>query len=376
MPALAILVGLAKRRAVLRASIAAAMALSLFLIFAFCAGVAVFTAGSAVSADVCSFGGAPAGQSLANRSEGLEIQPHGQQPIVLTVGQLSVARTYISVGKQRGVPKDGQVIAVMMALQESGLRVLANMNVPESLQFQHDGVGGDHDSLGTAQQRPAAGWGTIAELMDPGYDARAFYGGAAGPNNGSPPGLLDVRSWQSLDKGAAAQSVQVSAFPELYGRWESEATAIVNTLAGDIPPASCDASANSPAQPGVPSNLSQIRKDVLHFAQEGVGGAYVWGGTAFKAWDCSGYVQWIYKQAGFNLPRVDQWTVGHRTDNPQPGDLVVQNPQGPNNWGHVGIYAADGMMYSALNPSSGTLLHPIAWNAGTAYFDLLGYSPP
>jgi cell wall-associated NlpC family hydrolase len=102
-----------------------------------------------------------------------------------------------------------------------------------------------------------------------------------------------------------------------------------------------------------------------------VGGKYVWGGTAFKAWDCSGYVQWIYRQAGINLPRVEQWRAGVRTRAPQPGDLVVQNAQGPNSWGHVGIYAGDGMMYSALNPAVGTLLHSISWNADTAYFDLL-----
>ncbi len=46
---------------------------------------------------------------------------------------------------------------------------------------------------------------------------------------------------------------------------------------------------------------------------------------------------------------------------------MVQNPDGPNHWGHVGIYAGDGMMYSALNPAVGTLLHPVAWN-GIAYY--------
>ncbi|WP_345448567.1 C40 family peptidase [Arthrobacter gyeryongensis] len=259
----------------------------------------------------------------------------------------------------------------MMALQESGLRVLANTNVPASLLIRHDGLGSDHDSLGTAQQRPAAGWGTIEQLMDPNYNARSFYGGPAGPNHGSPPGLLDVSAWESIGKGEAAQAVQISAFPELYARWEPEATAIVDALAGGTPPASCDSSPNGSAPPSMPTNLSQIRKDILHFTREGLGGTYVWGGTAFKAWDCSGYVQWIYKQVEINLPRVDQWTVGHQTDNPQPGDLVVQNPQGPNNWGHVGIYAGDGLMYSALNPAAGTLLHPIAWNSGTAFFDLL-----
>ena len=371
MPATAVLAGLVKRRAILRASVAVAMALTMICAFAFCAGVAVFAANSATTIGVCSFAANANGRLPADRTGALEIQPHNQAPTTLTPGQVSVAQIYVAIGKQIGVPRDGQIIGIMMALQESGLRVLANTNVPASLLIRHDGVGSDHDSLGTAQQRPTAGWGTIEQLMDPNYNARAFYGGPTGPNHGSPLGLLDIPAWQSLDKGAAAQAVQISAFPELYARWEPEATAIVDALAGGTAPSSCNSLPNGSTSPGLPTNLSQIRKNILHFTQEGLGGTYVWGGTAFKAWDCSGYVQWIYKQVGINLPRVDQWTVGHQTDNPQPGDLVVQNPQGPNNWGHVGIDAGDGLMYSALNPAAGTLLHPIAWNADTAYFDLL-----
>lgn len=370
MPATAALAALAKRRAILRTTVTVVMALTLICAFAFCAGVAVFAANSATTASACSIGPITNGQLPADGSGALEIQPRNQAPTVLTPGQVTVARIYIGVGKQLGVPRDGQIIAIMMGLQESGLRVLANTNVPASLLIRHDGVGSDHDSLGSAQQRPAAGWGTVEQLMDPNYNARAFYGGPSGPNHGSPPGLFDVPAWQSIDKGRAAQAVQVSAFPELYARWEPEATAIVDALAGGTAPAFCDSLPNGSASPTTPTNLSQIRKDILHFAQEGLGGTYVWGGTAFKAWDCSGYVQWIYRQVGINLPRVDQWTVGRQTDNPQPGDLVVQNLQGPNNWGHVGIYAGHGAMYSALNPAVGTLLHPIVWNSDTAYFDL------
>ncbi|MBU8865584.1 C40 family peptidase [Paenarthrobacter sp. MMS21-TAE1-1] len=208
--------------------------------------------------------------------------------------------------------------------------------------------------------------------MDVTYNARAFYGGTSGPNHGSPRGLLDVPGWASLSKGQAVQAVQVSAFPELYDRWEPQASAIVDALSGIAPaPACTDAPAASSGVVSV-EGLSQIRQDILRFTKMGLGGAYVWGGTAFKAWDCSGFVQWIYRQAGIELPRVEQWRVGTMTDNPQIGDLVVQNPQGPYNWGHVGIYAGNGMMYSALNPSAGTLMHPIDWNPGTAYFDLIG----
>ncbi|MEV4954157.1 C40 family peptidase [Paenarthrobacter nitroguajacolicus] len=175
-----------------------------------------------------------------------------------------------------------------------------------------------------------------------------------------------------MSKGQAAQAVQVSAFPELYARWEPQATAIVDLLQGVTSVPTCIAGESTRPDRVSAEGLSQIRQDILRFTQTGVGGAYVWGGTAFKAWDCSGFVQWIYRQVGIELPRVEQWRVGRATDYPQVGDLVVQNPQGPYNWGHVGIYAGDGMMYSALNPSAGTLLHPIDWNPGSAFFVLLG----
>lgn len=369
MPAAAMLAGLAKRRTILRAAVASVITLMLMGAFAFCAAVAMLGANSAEAAPVCS-SASLRGQPVASATATI-VRTGGQAPVNLTTRQLDVAKDYVSIGRQLGVPREGHIIAIMMALQESSLRVLANANVPASLSYPNDGVGSDHDSLGSAQQRPAAGWGTVEQLMNSTYNVRAFYGGPGGPNHGSPRGLLDIRGWQNMTKGQAAQAVQVSAFPELYARWEAEATAIVDALGSGLAPAACTVTEEAPAATIESAALSQIRRDILRFTQEGVGGSYVWGGTAYKAWDCSGFVQWIYRQVGINLPRVEQWRVGTRSENPQPGDLVVQNAQGPNNWGHVGIFAGDGMMWSALNPAVGTLLHPIAWNTDTAYFDLL-----
>lgn len=370
MAALAAL-AIVRRRAVLRVVFAAAAVMVLAASMAFAASVAVFTSMSGRAAVACTATGTEANTMATATSTGLEVRNGNQLLYELNARQRSVARTYIAIGKQVGIPRSGQIIAIMMALQESSLRMLANPAVPASLGFPNDGLGRDHDSIGSAQQRPAAGWGTIEQLMDTNYNARAFYGGPSGPNRGSPRGLLDIPGWQAMDKGQAAQAVQVSAFPELYARWEPAATAIVEALEPGTPPAACSLTQEEPRPATSTHNLSQLRQDILRFTQEGLGGRYVWGGTAFKAWDCSGYVQWIYRQAGIELPRVEQWRVGVRTGAPQPGDLVVQNPQGPNNWGHVGIYAGDGMMWSALNPAVGTLLHPISWNSGTGYFDLL-----
>ncbi len=370
MSAPVVLAGTLRRRALLRAIFGAALVVVLMCGMVICAGVALMASASPGNASVCS-PDEPTAASSDDDASGLRIGVEGQVPSWLTNEQLAVARTYVSVGQEMGVPRAGQVIAIMMSLQESSLRVLANTTVPGSLAFPHVGVGHDHDSIGTAQQRPAAGWGTIAQLMDPNYNARAFYGGPGGPNQGSPRGLLDIPGWSSMEKGQAAQAVQISAFPELYARWEPDAEAIIRALAGSSPPPKCVEGELATGLPPSTDGLSQIRSEILRFTREGLGGAYVWGGTAFKAWDCSGYVQWIYRQAGIELPRVEQWRVGIRTSSPHPGDLVVQNPQGPDNWGHVGIYAGNGMMYSALNPSAGTLLHPVDWNPGAVYFDLL-----
>lgn len=107
--------------------------------------------------------------------------------------------------------------------------------------------------------------------------------------------------------------------------------------------------------------MKDIDDKLVTIAATGKGKPYVWGGTTPEGWDCSGFVQWVYKQAGIDIPRVNQWTAGTVTTKPVPGDIVVQN-----GGSHVGIYAGGGMMYSALNPQDGTKFHPV--NMFPSYF--------
>lgn len=152
--------------------------------------------------------------------------------VTLDRQQLTHAATIITVGAQtQGVGRAGVLVALMAALTESRLRMLANPSaVPESTDYPNDGAGSDHDSLGLFQMRPSAGWGTVAELMDADYQARAFYGGASGPNYPSPRGLLDIPGWQTLDPGEAAQAVEVSAYPDRYQNYQPVAEAILTAL--------------------------------------------------------------------------------------------------------------------------------------------------
>ncbi|SDS83896.1 M23 family metallopeptidase [Microterricola viridarii] len=152
--------------------------------------------------------------------------------ISLNRQQLTHAATILAVGGQLpGVGRQGALIALMAALTESTLRMLTNPTAhPESASYPNDGVGSDHDSLGLFQMRSASGWGTVADLMDPEYQARAFFGGPSGPNAGSPRGLLDVDGWQFIDPGEAAQAVEVSAYPDRYQNYQPVAEAIITAL--------------------------------------------------------------------------------------------------------------------------------------------------
>lgn len=294
--------------------------------------------------------------------------PNGE-PMELTADQMRNARKIRDVGLSIGATSKDIKIALMTAFQESRLRVLSNKSrYPESANLPNQGDGQDHDSLGLFQQRPESGWGTVAQLMDVEYSTKAFFGGKTGPNHGNPPGLFDKPGYASMPLGAAAQAVQVSAFPTAYDQWAKSADALLGQLGG-AGTSQCDPAAGK--EPASVANLDQTRQKLLQAAQKGLGGKYVWGGTAFKAWDCSGYVKWVYQQAGITLPRTEQWTAGTSTNTPQPGDLVVQIPDGTNHWSHVGIYAGNGQMYSALNPTEGTLLHPVDWNQGSEYFTLI-----
>ncbi len=122
--------------------------------------------------------------------------------------QATNALTIIAVGRQLGVPDYGIVVALSAAMQESSLRNISY---------------GHLDSVGLFQQRPSSGWGSIAQLTDPGHAAKLFYGGPSNPNKGKTRGLLDIAGWQSMTVTQAAQKVQVSAYPNAYAKWEASA---------------------------------------------------------------------------------------------------------------------------------------------------------
>ncbi len=139
--------------------------------------------------------------------------------LTLSGEQAGNARVIVAAAKALGLSRQAAAIAVMTGRQESGLLVLANPAVPGSSDHPHQGSGSDHDSVGLFQQRPSQGWGTVGQLMDPGYAATTFL-----------RSLVQVPGWQQLPLWQAAQAVQRSADGTAYAQWTALGTAVADAL--------------------------------------------------------------------------------------------------------------------------------------------------
>ena len=103
-------------------------------------------------------------------------------------------------------------------------------------------------------------------------------------------------------------------------------------------------------------SVSGRGQSIVDTAKKYLGVPYVWGGTSPKGFDCSGLVQYVFRQHGISLPRVaaSQRNAGAYVSrsNLQPGDLVFFSSGG--RISHVGIYIGNGNMIHA--PQTGDVV--------------------
>ena len=91
---------------------------------------------------------------------------------------------------------------------------------------------------------------------------------------------------------------------------------------------------------------------VLKEADRHLGTRYRYGGTRPGGFDCSGFVLYVYRAAGYGLDRTASQQVGNgvivERENLLPGDLVFFRGTGSGAIAsHVGIYVGDGMFIHA-----------------------------
>lgn len=151
--------------------------------------------------------------------------------------------------------------------------------------------------------------------------------------------IQEIRSTiDALSGTPAAAAAGTSAGP-------AAATAAGNG-AGDF---AATLSALTGASSGLPGGASN--EALMGSVEKYVGLPYVWGGNdPAVGLDCSSFVQNVFKDLGYSLPRVtwDQMNSGTKVDSlaqAQAGDLLFTH-----DGGHVSIYLGNGKVVDAPQP--------------------------
>jgi hypothetical protein len=335
-----------------------------------------------------------------------------------TESQAAIAKTIIGIAKTNNLGRDGALIGLMVGLTETHLVIYANSGIAPSLSNPNkQATGNNYDSLGVFQQRIATGWSTLApaadaatqrsssasqayssgfpkavnQLMDPSYNAEAFFGSPKGSNAPAAlsKGLQNLSNWQSLEPWVAAQRVQASAFGDgsNYKEYLSQAQSLLNQYWDDAPAvplpvpftgagsgtttsssATCAAAncspSEQPAAVATDQQSSAVRQAVVCLAQQEY---QLWENGSLKPgtdyhkysqnrdenW-CGDFASWVYNQAGYPLttdtkdgnvayvPTFQDIGVAddlfHYHDaasyTPRPGDLAIHGSK------HVNIVTA------------------------------------
>lgn len=139
--------------------------------------------------------------------------------------------------------------------------------------------------------------------------------------------------------------------------WSAPTTTSVNPPAVVTPPPMIrkpkppvERAQHAPAPPAHTANSATEK--AVQAALSKQGRPYVWGATGPNQFDCSGLVQWAFKQAGISLPRTTKTIISRgkavSRNAMQRGDLVWTSS------GHMGIYLGDNKMIHA--PQTGDVV--------------------
>ncbi|HEX7066552.1 MAG TPA: S-layer homology domain-containing protein [Bacillales bacterium] len=110
----------------------------------------------------------------------------------------------------------------------------------------------------------------------------------------------------------------------------------------------------------IPQAEASTRDEVVSIAKKYIGVPYQWAGESPRGFDCSGFVEYVFRKVGMNLPETSSsqwsWSKATRVTNLKPGDLVFYNTSG-GGVSHVGIYVGSGQFISAT--SDGVEITPV-----------------
>lgn len=178
-------------------------------------------------------------------------------------------------------------------------------------------------------------------------------GSSSNNNSSSSSSTYKVKSGDSLWKIANNNGVSVANLKS-WNNLSSDVIRVGQTLKINGKASSGSSSSSKPAN-NTQVDSAKTSKSVdklISVAKSQLGKPYVWGGSSTAGFDCSGFIYYAFKNAGFDISRTSAEGYFNRSyyvNSPQPGDLIFFKGTYKAGISHMGIYLGGGQFIHADN---------------------------
>ncbi|KJZ75204.1 hypothetical protein HIM_05398 [Hirsutella minnesotensis 3608] len=124
------------------------------------------------------------------------------------------ADAIIAQAKKDRVGEHGCTAALTTALSQTGIKILANKKVPDSVKYKHDDLGTQGDSVGIFQQSVQK-YKDIACVMKADCSAALFF-----------RDIKAVKGWEKMDVTKLLESTNKAGTPAAFKKFEGQAAKI------------------------------------------------------------------------------------------------------------------------------------------------------
>lgn len=178
-------------------------------------------------------------------------------------------------------------------------------------------------------------------------------GSSSNNNSSSSSSTYKVKSGDSLWKIANNNGVSVANLKS-WNNLSSDVIRVGQTLKINGKASSGSSSSSKPAN-NTQVDSAKTSKSVdklISVAKSQLGKPYVWGGSSTAGFDCSGFIYYAFKNAGYDISRTSAEGYFNRSyyvNSPQPGDLIFFKGTYKAGISHMGIYLGGGQFIHADN---------------------------